>query len=50
MLDFDHRAAAVDAVRAALPIGLFGWLVAVLIGALARLLTAQGMLRRRRLV
>ena len=48
--DMDHWAAAVDGVRAALPIGLFGWLVAVLIGALAGLLTAQGMLRRRRLV
>ncbi len=48
--DMDHWAAAVDGVRAALPIGLFGWLVAVLIGALAGLLTTQGMLRRRRLV
>jgi len=48
--DLDHWTAAVDGVRAALPIGLFGWLVAVLIGALAGLLTAQGMLRRRRLV
>jgi putative ABC transport system permease protein len=48
--DMDHWAAAIDGVRAALPIGLFGWLIAVLIGALAGLLTAQAMLRRRRLV
>ncbi len=48
--DLDHWAAAVDGVLAALPIGLFGWLIAVLIGALAGLLTAQAMLRRRRLV
>jgi putative ABC transport system permease protein len=48
--DLDHWTAAVDGVRAALPIGLFGWIVAVLIGALAGLLTSQAMLRRRRLV
>ncbi len=48
--DMDHWAAAMEGVRAALPIGLFGWLVAVVIGALALLLTAQGMLRRRLLV
>ncbi|GMR11199.1 MAG: hypothetical protein BMS9Abin28_2026 [Anaerolineae bacterium] len=50
IMELDHWAAAMDSVRAALPIGLFGWLVAVAIGALAGLLTAQGMLRRRRLV
>jgi ABC-type antimicrobial peptide transport system permease subunit len=48
--DLDHWAAAMEGVRAALAIGLFGWLVAVGIGVLAGLLTAQGMLRRRRLV
>ena len=48
--NLDHWAAAMEGVRAALAIGLFGWLVAVLIGALAGLLTAQAMLRRRRLV
>ena len=50
MRDLDHWAAAVDAVRVALPIGLAGWLFAILIGGLAGLLTVQGMLRRRRLV
>jgi len=37
-------------VRAALAIGLFGWLVVAMIGELAGLPTANGMLRRRRLV
>ena len=50
ILDLDHWAAAMEGVRAALPIGMFGWLVAVVISALAGALTAQGMLRRRRLV
>ncbi|MFQ5942342.1 MAG: FtsX-like permease family protein [Anaerolineales bacterium] len=48
--DLDHWAAAIDAIKAALPIGLFGWLVAVMIGGLAGLLTARGMMRRRRFV
>ena len=48
--DLDHLGAATSAVQAALPIGLFGWAMAVLIGALAGLLTAQSMLRRGRLV
>lgn len=48
--DLDHWAAAEDTLRPALTIGLFGWLAAVLIGALAGLLTAQGILRRKRLV
>lgn len=39
-----------EGVRAALAIGLFGWLVAVMIGDLAGLPTAKGMLQRRRLV
>lgn len=36
--------------RPELPIGLFGGLAAVLIGALSGLFTAHNMLRRRRLV
>ncbi len=48
--DLDHTAAAADAIREALPIGVIGLMIAISIGALAGLLTAQGMLRRRRLV
>ncbi len=48
--DLDHSAAAADAVRGALPIGFIGLLIAISIGALAGLITAQGTLRSRRLV
>ncbi len=46
----DHTAAAADAVLAALPIGFIGLMIAISIGALAGLITAQGTLRSRRLV
>ena len=50
ILNLDHTAAAADAIREALPIGIIGLMIAISIGALAGLLTSQAMLRLRRLI
>lgn len=48
--DLDHWAAATDAVNHALVNAIVGWVMAVLIGVIAGILIAQGVLRHRRLV
>jgi len=50
LTDMDHWAEAVNALRPAVTLGLIGWAATPLIGALAGLLPAKSMLRRKRLV
>lgn len=50
LTDMDHWTEAANALGPALTIGFVGWAATPLIGALAGLLPAQSILRRRRLV